>query len=256
MTVRRRQAVAGFLLVACGLVLQPRLAAADPLNLESGLPLEVEDAYAAPFLNREYQTYLRYERDDDGTDFGRWVNRLEVGLWYNTELTIEVPLVFGEIEPDGLGDVSVELLYNFNQETQVLPAFALAGALITPTGDNSRGLDPEVEIIATKTLPGTWDLHRLHFNFSYRFNDDVRSGERGGVYHVVAGYEVRATNNLVLLADLVREEDLEKGVEMNLFEGGGRYRLTPYALLAVGLGFGFADESPDVRATAGLQVEF
>ncbi|MFN2427289.1 MAG: transporter, partial [Candidatus Binatia bacterium] len=244
MTIGRRQAVIVSLVAAIGLVTQLRPAAADPLNLESGLPLEMEDAYAAPFLNREYQTYLRYERDDDGRDFGRWVNRLEVGLWYNTELTVEVPLVFGEIEPDGLGDVSVELLYNFNQESQILPAFALAGTLITPTGDHSRGLDPEIEFIATKTLPGTWDLHRLHFNFSYRFNDEVRSGERGGIYHVVVGYEVRATNNLVLLADLVREEDLEKGVEINLIEGGGRYRLTPYALLAVGLGFGIADESP------------
>lgn len=256
MTTNTNQRLRLKCIATMSLVLSSAWVNADPLNLESGLPLEVEDAYPAPFMNREYQTFLRYQREHDGVDAAEWVNRLELGLWYNTELTVEVPFIFGEVEPDGLGDVSAEILYNLNQETRTLPALSIAGALYAPTGDGSEGWDPELELIATKTMPGTWDLHRFHLNVGYRFNDDVQPDERGGAYSAVAGYEVRATNELVLLADLVRKEELEEDVEVNLFEVGGRYRLTPFALMAAGIGFGFGDESPDARTTLGLQLEF
>src|SRR5690606_17779194 len=114
--------------------------------------------------------------------------------------------------------------------------------LIAPTGERSEGLDSEAELLLTKTLPGTWDLHRLHLNGGYRFNDDVQDGEREGTYRLIAGYEVRATNELVLLADVFREQKLDEGMAVNLAEIGGRYRLTPYALLSIGTGVGFGDD--------------
>ena len=233
---------------------QPALA--GPLNLESGLPLEVEDVYATPFLNREYQGFLRYERSQHDKDTLDVVQRLEFGVWYNTELTVEAPFHFGEGAPDDYGDTSIELLYNFNQETRTVPALALSGTLIAPSGERSEGLDSEVELLLTKTVPGTWDLHRVHLNGGYRFNDDIQEGERSGTYHLVAGYQVRATNELVLLADVFREQDLEEDQAINMIELGGRYRLTPYALLSIGGGVGFGDQSPEARTTAGLQVEF
>ena len=244
------------LFAAAGVLFLSPPAAAGPLNLESGLPLEVEDAYATPFLNREYQGFLRYERSQHDEDTLDVVQRLELGVWYNTELTIEAPFHFGEGEPDDYGDTAIELLYNFNQETRTMPAAALSGTLIAPSGDRSEGLDSEAELLLTKTIPGTWDLHRVHLNGGYRFNDDEQEGEREGTYHVVAGYQVRATNDLVLLADVFREQELEEDKAINMVELGARYRVTPYALLSVGGGVGFGDDSPEVRTTAGLQMEF
>jgi hypothetical protein len=39
-------------------------------------------------------------------------------------------------------------------------------------------------------------------------------------------------------------------------EVGGRYRLTPYAAVSLGTGIGLGNDSPEVRTTAGLQVQF
>lgn len=230
----------------------PAGVSADPLNLESGLPISIEDAYVTPFQNREYQGFLRLETGED-KDQLEVVQRLELGVWYNTELTVEAPFVFGEAVEDGYGDTSVEILYNLNQETRTLPAISFGATLITPTGKNSEGVDPEVEAILTKTLPGTWDLHRLHLNGGVRFNDDMQKGERGDLYHVVAGYQYRATNQIILLADVLRQEELEEDIEMNVVEGGARIALTPYSVFAIGIGHGFGADSPKFRGSMGLQ---
>lgn len=234
----------------------PAVANADPLNLERGLPLEVEDAYPTAFRNREYQAFLRYNRGKSDEDTLDVVQRLEAGIWYNTEMTLEAPFHFGEGAPDDYGDTPVELLYNFNQETRILPAASASGTIIAPTSEDGKGIDSEVEFLLTKTVPGTWDLHRMHLNGGYRFNDDRRDGEREGTYHVVAGYQVRATNELVLLADVFREEKLEKDRAVNMAELGARYRLTPYSLLSFGTGVGFGDQSPEFRTTGGIQMQF
>jgi hypothetical protein len=73
---------------------------------------------------------------------------------------------------------------------------------------------------------------------------------------VVVGYEVRVSNDLIVLADVVREQELEEDREINLLEAGARYRLTPFSVLSAGVGFGVGDESPDVRTTVGFQVQF
>lgn len=229
---------------------------ADPLNLESGLPLEVEDAYVTPLWNREYQGFLRYNRSGEGKDVLEAVQRIEVGIWYNTELTIEAPFILGEEKSDGYGPTSIELLYNFNQETISLPAFTLGGTLVTPTGEYNEGLDSEAEILITKTVPGTWSLHRIHLNGSYYFNDDPGDSERDGAYEAILGYEARLNNPFVFVADVVRRQELERGESTNLAEVGLRYRLVPYAILTAGVGKGFGADAPDFIATTGVQIEF
>lgn len=242
------------ILAACA-VLLPGSAPADPLNLERGLPLEVEDAYVTPLWNREYQGFLRYDRSAKDEDVLEVVQRLEVGVWYNTELTVEAPFILGEGKSDGYGPTPIELLYNLNQETRTLPAVTLGGTFVTPTGEYNEGLDSRAEFIASKTLPGTWELHRFHVNAGYYFNDDPGDTERDGAYNVLLGYEARINNPLVLVADVFREQQLEEDLSINLVEVGVRYRLTPYALLTAGVGTGFGADSPEFRGTTGIQVE-
>lgn len=229
---------------------------ADPLNLESGLPLAVEDAYLTPLWNREYQSFLRYNRSGTGKDVLEVVQRIEIGIWYNTELTVEAPFIFGEDRSDGYGPTPIELLYNLNQETLSLPAFTVGGTFVTPTGEYNEGLDSEAEILITKTVPGTWSLHRIHLNGSYYFNEDPGDSERDGAYEAILGYEARLNNPLVLVADVIRRQELERGESVNLAELGLRYRLAPYAILAAGVGKGFGADAPDFIATTGVQIEF
>ena len=157
---------------------------------------------------------------------------------------------------DGYGDTLVELLCDINQETRSLPASAVAGTIVAPSGDHSEGVDSEVELL-------------VHEHSSRHVGSPSGAPERGvqvqcggtdgrASWNVPCplGYETRASNALILLADVVRKQELDDGVEVNLAEVGGRYRLTPYAILSAAVGAGFGDDSPEVRTAGGLQVQF
>jgi hypothetical protein len=229
---------------------------ADVVDLEEGLPLEITDAYPIPLLGREFQTMFRYELDDTGKDQFIIEPRLEIGFPRNAQITVASPFLMGEREPDGVGDVRLEFLYNFNQETQWIPAMSGVAIAEFPSGEDSEGVDPALKFIATKTLPGTWHLHRVHLNGLWQWNDDVQRGERRGRYMVAVGYSVVVTNELVFLADLVRESEMDANIEHNLAEVGLRYYLAPRWVLSGGLGFGFGNESPRMRTTLGVQMTF
>lgn len=227
--------------------------AADHDNLEEGLPIATADAYPVGYLGRELQSVFRYERGHDDSDSFVLEPRVEVGFPRNAQLSVAVPFELTDEHDDGLREVRLEALYNLNQERLILPAFSIAAAIDTPTGEDSHGVDPTVKGLASKTLPGTWQRHALHVNFAYLFNDDVQGDERDSGYQVSLGYSGRLTNEAVVVADVVRQETLQKGVEENLGEIGLRYQLHPRAVIAGGIGFGFGDESPDIVITTGFQ---
>ena len=245
-----------YLIVVMQLLAASSLRAADHLNLEEGLPTDLTDATVLPLWGREYQVFGRWEQADDGTDSFTLTNRFEFGFPRNTQLSVAIPAIFGEVEPDGLGDVEVEALYNLNAETLTLPAFTFGGVLHTPTGEDSHGVDPGVKLLMTKTLPGTDWFQQIHANLTWWFNDDVQPGERGGGYKAVVGYSARVGPRATLILDLVREETEFDHEEFNLAEAGLRFQVNPRAVLSTGVGAGFGDESPDVRVTLGLQLTF
>ena len=80
--------------------------------------------------------------------------------------------------------------------------------------------------------------------------------ERDGRYEVALGYSRRVGASAMLVADLVRFEEMTENDEVNLAEIGLRYATTPQSVVSAGVGFGFGDESPDVRLTLGVQYEF
>jgi len=231
-------------------------AASEISDLEEGLPLEIADAYPIPYRGREFQMMTRYERSERDHDGLVLEPRVELGIVRNAQLTVAGPFLFGEGVDDGPGDAKLELLYDLNQEQLALPAFALAGGAEFPTGDESRGVDPFAKLLVTKTLPGTWHLHRLHANVRYGYNAEDRTAERSHRYKVVFGYSVILTNEILGLLDVSREEGRDSSIEVNVVEAGARLQVTPRTNLSFGAGAGFADESPDARATLGLQVQF
>jgi hypothetical protein len=228
-------------------------------NIEEGLPVTVESTYTLEYLGREVQILGRYERTDDGDDSYVVEPRLELGVWWNTELKVATPVLFGDAaEHDGLGPVSLEATYNLNQETFDLPAFSIAGGLEFPTGPTreAEGYDPFVKLLMTRTLGRSWQFHQLHLNLQYQWNDDRLDDERSRRYLAAIGYSRRLNADTVFVADIVREQDREQDVEMNLIEAGLRWQALPQGVLSGGIGFGIGDESPDVRLTLGFQYEF
>ena len=250
-------------LLASILILAPErsaLAGGGQQNIEQGLPLQFEDTVTQEYLGREFQLVSRYERTDEGED--RWLlePRLEFGIWHNTQLTIATPFLFGDAdEGDGLGPIELDLLYNLNQETLDLPAFAFkVGADFTGAAEagGGDGVDPFVGLIVDRTIGDTSLYQKVHFNFLYQFNGSRLDDERDGRYEVALGYSRRLGGSAMLVADLVRLQDMMENEESNFAEVGIRYATTPQSVLSAGVGFGIGDESPDVRFTIGFQYEF
>ena len=238
----------------------PALAGGGQANIEQGLPLQFEDTQPQEYLGREFQFVSRYERTHDGDDRYRFEPRLEFGIWHNTQLTLATPFLYGDAdEGDGLGPVEVDLLYNLNQETLDLPAFGFKlGADFTGAAEagGGDGVDPFVGLLVDRTIGRSSMYHKVHLNLLYQFNGSQLDDERDGRYEVALGYSRRIGASTMLVADIVRFQEMTENDEVNLAEVGLRYATTPQSVLSAGVGFGIGDESPDVRFTLGFQYEF
>ncbi len=245
--------LAGLLLGLTAIISLPKTAqAADHLNLEEGLPTEVEDAYPIPYKGIELQGVTKYDRIN-GKDSFVVEPRLEYGIAPNTQATISVPFQFGSAEDDGIGDVGVEFLYNFNAETLKTPAFAVSVGADAPYCEDSAGVDPKVKLIMTKTLGAGANLDRLHLNVGYTFNDAKKDDERRNVVKAVAGYSRRLGSETILVTDFVYEQDKVDNVDAYILELGIRQQATPLTVWSIGAGIGLSNDSPDFRVTGGIQ---
>ncbi len=225
----------------------------DHLNLEHGIPLEIEDAYVTAYKNREFQGYIQYDRLDNDKDKFLFVPRLEFGLLRNFQVDLATPFEFGDREKKESRNIELGGLYNFNMETLWLPGISLGGGLYLPTGEGRRGVDTHVKLNLTKTLPIPVSFHRLHLNLDWNQNADPRKGERNNGMKYVFGYQLRIGTDDFLVADYFYEERREKNRETQMVELGWRHQLNPLTVIAGGAGAGVTDESPDYRVNVSFQ---
>jgi hypothetical protein len=228
------------------------LVAADHLNLEDGLPLQVEDAYPIAYRGREVQGIFRYERSRDDEDQFMLVPQVEIGIWPNTELSIRAPFHLGDGNRTGSGDVHIGGLYNFNTESILLPALAVEVEGVIPTGKDNSGFDTTFKFLATKSV-SRMGLDRIHLNLAWIRNAAPLPTEREHRYAAIIGYSRRIAADWVVLADFVRQTERERGEDSNIFELGFRWQITPLTVISFGAGAGVGGDSPRARAVVGFQ---
>jgi hypothetical protein len=243
-------------LVPVFLLWQTSAKAADHLNLEEGLPVQVEDAYPIEYRGRELQGQIRYERTSDRKDRVILDPRIEIGVARNAQVSISAPFQVGNDTSTGSRNLRLTGLYNFNTESLSVPAFAISARGEFPTGVNSAGFGTELKLIATKTLGTGANLDRLHVNVAWLHNTDPKDDERSDRYSAVLGYSRRLGPDMVLVTDFVREQDLQKGNNANVVELGVRRQVDPLTVLSVGAGVGIGEQSPGFRVTAAFQRSF
>jgi hypothetical protein len=237
-----------------GLGISKGAIAADHLNLEEGLPAEVEDAYPLGFGGFEFQGIFHYDRVE-GEDIFTLDPRLEWGFARNWQAKLSVPVVLGSEEND-IGDISAEVFYNFNTETLSTPAIALSASADFPTVSDSKGVDPTLKLLVTKSIGTGKNLDRLHLNLGWTYNSKKQDNERQNALSAALGYSRRLGSETILVSDIVFEQEKEEDAEMYLIEIGVRHQLSPLNVLAIGAGVGLGEESPDLRITAGFQQSF
>ena len=225
----------------------------DHLNLEKGVPLEVEDAYTTPYMNREFHSYLLYEDLPDSEERFLLVPRLEVGLFKNFQAELAAPFEFGDIEEEVSGNLELAGLYNFNMESLRVPAFSLGGGVTVPTGEGREGYDTFLKLNLTKTLPVPVSFHRLHANIYWNQNAKPEKDERINVMKYVLGHQVRIGTDDFFIIDYFYEEQFRKKKENQMLELGLRHQFNPLTVVAAGFGYGLTDESSDFRFNISFQ---
>lgn len=242
-------------LIACvfaAMALVPVSAVAiDHKNLDEGRPLRLEDAYAISTGEIALEAGAGFTLRRRGPDRGFFPVELLYGALPNFQIGVGTTLSTDPRqidEPTKSGDLRIGALYNFNQETLVMPAFGVKLEVELPTGVDSKGVDVEVKGIVTKSF----ERLSVHFNAAYLFLTDSRREERDGRYELVLGasYPVGASRftRATLVADVFTEQSTHRG-ESNIVgtELGLRYQLTPSIVWDVGVGTEFAgpsDRSP------------
>src|SRR5437773_2324208 len=160
--------------------------AIDHKNLDEGRPLRVEDAYAISAGEIAIEAGAGFSLRRRGPDRGFFPVELLYGALPNFQIGVGTTLSTDPREIDEhakSGDVRIGALYNFNQETLVMPAFGAKLEVELPTGVDSRGVDVELKGIVTKSF----EHLSVHLNASYQFFTDTGRGERDGRYELVLG---------------------------------------------------------------------
>jgi hypothetical protein len=256
-----RRLLGGFIIAGL-LPASVAFAQSDQLNLENNFGVQLEDAYATEYGNREFQTYARFTRDNQGRHVTTLAPALEFGPFRNTQISVAAPFRLGNGDRTGSGNVQVSALYSFNTEGLVLPAIALAGQVEFPTGLDSKGVDYTLRFAATKTI--TQGIDRLHVNVRYTRNampttqgeGPTLMSERPERWVTIIGYSRRITPTTLLVLDYVREQLRLQDENANTVELGFRRQINPRLVLSLGGGVGVGLESPKVQGTFGLQQAF
>ena len=238
------------------------LSALDHDNLDPNRPIGMEDAYAVPKGEIGLEGGVRFKDRRQGRTNVTFQPQIIYGAFDNTQIEIQGDLF---TDPHSLvganksGDLHLGVLYNFNTETLMLPAFAVRVEADLPTGVNSKGVDTQLTGILTRSFGRL----RVHFNGGYTVLGSPQGQERSGVYRAVAavsyplGYPARFRDTLI--ASLyTRQSDLQGQRNHTGVEIGLRHQLTSRVVLDGGLGTEFL--GPSDRAallgTVGVSLGF
>ena len=236
--------------------------AADHRNLEEGNPTQIEDAAVIAYRSIELQPVFTYEKDGERGEIFLLEPEVNWGLMKNAQLELRVPVFVGVGDRTGSGDIELEALYNFNVETQFLPATAFRVGFAFPTGKDSSGVHTIVKAILTKGLR----RGRFHLNAGFTNIGDPEARERDFRYRVALGADhpldfgvlplAIGLDNLAIFDVVVEQSALEGDNPLWLAEVGWRGQVNPWTLLTLGAGAGLSNGAPDYLVTVGFQYTF
>jgi Putative MetA-pathway of phenol degradation len=236
--------------------------AIDHGNLDEGRPLRVEDAYAISTGEIALETGAGFSLLRRGPNRGFFPIELLYGALPNFQLSLGTtlstdPHAIGE--PVKSGDLRLSGLYNFNQETLVMPAFGAKLEVNLPTGVDAKGVALELKGLVAKSI----ERLSVHFNAGYQVLTDARREERDGRYELVLGasYPLGAPRytRATIIADVFTELSSRHGEDNTVgTELGFRYQITRTIVWDAGVGtdfYGPADRSR-FRFTTGFSFAF
>jgi hypothetical protein len=250
-----RASLAVFVAAVASLLTCAAARAGDVYDLQRGLPTEVEDTKTTDPGAFQLEGSARYERTHDKEDELTVQPDLQYGLVEGMHVTVSLPVVAGDADKAGSGDLALGALWRLLDESR-WPSLAVQGRVDLPTGRGSDGLDTAVRLIATRGLSETPARDQLHLNLEWEHNAAAAGDERHNLYLVAVGYSRQVAEKTVLVADVVRSYELAESEDSTVIEVGVLQQLSDSLTVSGGLGAGLSEESPKLRFLLGVQYAF
>ncbi len=247
-------------LIFAGVAIAPAFAT-DHFNLESGIPITIEDIEPIDRGSVELQGFSRFLRLRGEKNIGQAEPRLALGILDKTQLEIATPLALGEGSANGNGDVQISILRKLRDDggEEWWPGFGVEADLRLPTGVENLGFRNRVDAGFTALMKKQVGVHAFHLNAGFDWSGDESRDEnlRQFVWTLVAGHHVPLGQRFVLVSDLVwRQADESQASDIWLLESGVRAQLSRKLIGAFGVGAGLnrGAETPVFTLTLGFQI--
>ena len=135
-------------------------------NLDGGHPVRVEDAVVTERYALDVDLFnLRYDELSDLRTRLLWEPELSYGILPRTEIWVRLPVFYRErtsVPRGGLAGLGAGAMYQFNLESQLLPAAAISTEFFKPAGPNAPPMSYSLRALLTRSFaPG-----RIHLNAS------------------------------------------------------------------------------------------
>jgi hypothetical protein len=239
----------------------------DYYNTDRGRPIRIEDAY--PTERYSFDVHLApvtLQRSPGGVYTWRLNPEVAYGVFPRTQIEVGMPLTYVDLGASarsfGLAGIDLSALYNFNVETESMPALGVRGTVVLPVGS----LAPDrayasVQGMATRTY--RWA--RFHVNGQYTAGSRPSSAQPMAsagedVSRWLAGIAVDRTfplRALLLTAETFAEQPLEPDASVAWRAGAGlRYQVDPFFAVDAGVGKRLTGEDTGWFITVGLARVF
>ncbi len=251
--------VAVFAIAILGVSAAPSDAQIDYRNLDDDRPTRVEDAYPVERYAFEFLIPFTIESERGATVLAS-VLELEYGLLSNGQLGLKAPLAAvraGGNTTGGLSGLRVFVLYNFNTESLVLPAFSLRTDVTFPVG-SLGGSDTHVTVkgIVTRSFGRT----RLHLNGAYSLGPDGTPAAVEAADQWWFGAALDRTlfrQSLLLVGEVYALREIKDAPTEVTASLGLRWQWRPTAVIDFGIARRLRQNAgPDLAITIGISNAF
>ncbi len=231
-------------------------AQSDPQGLSANLPVRLKDA----FVTEPGAVALQYGSRTSVAGDGRYSLRggpaLKLGLPGRFELSLAPLRQYGDASSVHGGLVGMELEWNVNRQTRVVPAFLIALIRQQPYGGGHQGPHEAIQLVATKSLGAGRAAPRLGMEIAWTHSAGVTERERPRRW--LAGL---VTSRLIgpktaLVLDLVRQQQDRRDQTSTFLDAGVNHVIGRSMTLSGGLGPGLVKDVVSVRVFAGIKWTF
>jgi hypothetical protein len=179
-------------------------ARADPQEVETGEPLLIEDATTDDPGNLSIQLsgIDSHRQGDAAQDLLAQGLTVKLGAIKGVQVSLNPEYNVGNAQGRNSGSVLGEALFQFNDQSTFVPAFAFNLSYATPFGAGQKSGDYTFRAIATKWLGLSEESPRLNLNLTDYHLAQPENGMRRDQLQAVLGGSVLLTKEGAIIADI------------------------------------------------------